>query len=79
VAETRTGQSAVARFLLRLQLTFQKTLHAAEQEHPDVKAARAASREMQKSLHPQRLVFVDETWASTNMTPRYGRCERGKN
>jgi hypothetical protein len=27
---------------------------------------------------PQRLVFIDETWASTNMTPRYGRCERGK-
>src|SRR6202035_1801838 len=25
-----------------------------------------------------RLVFIDETWASTNMTPRYGRCERGK-
>src|SRR5271165_679051 len=26
----------------------------------------------------RRLVFVDETWASTNMTPRYGRCEKGK-
>jgi transposase len=23
-------------------------------------------------------VFIDETWASTNMTPRYGRCEKGK-
>jgi len=23
-------------------------------------------------------VFIDETWASTNMTPRYGRCEVGK-
>jgi transposase len=55
-----------------------KTLHAAEQERPDVKDARAAWREMQKSLDPQRLVFIDETWASTNMTPRYGRCERGK-
>jgi transposase len=33
---------------------------------------------MQKSLDPKRLVFIDETWASTNMTPRYGRCERGK-
>jgi transposase len=72
------GRSAVARFLLHLQLTFKKTLHAAEQERPDVKAARAAWREMQKSLDPQRLVFIDETWASTNMTPRYGRCERGK-
>jgi transposase len=33
---------------------------------------------MQKGLDPQRLVFIDETWASTNMTPRYGRCERGQ-
>ena len=33
---------------------------------------------MQKSLDPKKLVFIDETWASTNMTPRYGRCERGK-
>ena len=23
-------------------------------------------------------MFIDETWASTSMTPRYGRCERGK-
>jgi transposase len=33
---------------------------------------------MQQSLDPKRLVFIDETWASTNMIPRYGRCERGK-
>ena len=33
---------------------------------------------MQKGLDPKRLVFIDETWTSTNMTPRYGRCERGK-
>ena len=23
-------------------------------------------------------MFIDETWASTNMTPRYGRCEKGE-
>jgi hypothetical protein len=23
-------------------------------------------------------VFIDETWASANMTPRYGRCEKGE-
>ena len=40
--------------------------------------ARAAWREMQESLDPQRLVFIDETWASTSMAPRYGCCERGK-
>jgi transposase len=43
-----------------------------------VAAARAAWREMQPTLDPIQLVFIDETWASTNMTPRYGRCEIGK-
>jgi transposase len=27
---------------------------------------------------PEKLVFIDETWASTNMTRRYGRSLRGK-
>lgn len=39
---------------------------------------RLAWREMQKGHDPKRLVFIDETWVSTNMTPRHGRCERGK-
>ena len=41
--------------------------------------ARAAWRELQKTLDPAKLVFIDETWASTAMTRRYGRapsCER---
>lgn len=45
---------------------------------PDVVAARCAWREGQSALDPNKLVFIDETWASTNMTPRYGRCEVGK-
>jgi transposase len=32
----------------------------------------------QPALDPARLVFIDETWASTNMTRRYGRCRRGE-
>jgi len=28
-------------------------------------------------LDPDRLVFIDETWASTNMTRRYGRSPSG--
>jgi transposase len=26
----------------------------------------------------RRLVFIDETWAKTNMTPTHGRCRRGQ-
>ena len=32
----------------------------------------------QPALDPERLVFIDETWASTNMARRYGRCPRGE-
>ena len=31
----------------------------------------------QPALDPDRLVFIDETWATTNMTRRYGRAARG--
>ena len=29
-------------------------------------------------MNPARLVFIDETWATTNMTRRCGRCPRGQ-
>jgi hypothetical protein len=34
--------------------------------------------EDQLDLDPDRLVFIDETWASTNMARRHGRCRRGE-
>ena len=32
----------------------------------------------QSRLDPRRLVFIDETWAKTNMTRTHGRCARGR-
>ena len=32
---------------------------------------------MRPSLDPDRLVFLDETWATTDMARRYGRAPRG--
>jgi transposase len=32
----------------------------------------------QPRLNPERLVFIDETWATTNMARRYGRAARGQ-
>lgn len=58
--------------------TQKKTAHAAEQDRPDVLKQRWAWFEGQIDLDPDRLVFVDESWASTNMTRRYGRCPRGE-
>ena len=40
--------------------------------------ARAAWRERQPGLDPQRLVFPDETWATTSMARLYGRGPRGR-
>lgn len=39
---------------------------------------RAAWRVKQLGLDPQRLVFIDETWATTNMTRLRGRSLRGQ-
>ncbi len=39
---------------------------------------RRAWFEEQIDLDPGRLVFVDESWASTNMTRRHGRAPRGE-
>jgi transposase len=54
-----------------------KSLRAAEQDRPDVVAARAAWRESQPTLDPARLIFIDETWTKTNMTRHYGWAEVG--
>ena len=38
---------------------------------------RARWKTHQGKLDPKRLVFIDETWAKTNMTRSHGRCARG--
>ena len=55
-----------------------KTAHAAEQERPDVAARRLAWLESQPDLDPRRLVFIDETGASTKMARLRGRSKRGQ-
>jgi transposase len=35
-------------------------------------------RKYQNRLDPRRLVFIDETWAKTNMTRTHGRARRGQ-
>ena len=40
--------------------------------------ARRRWRRRQGALDPRRLVFVDETWAKTNMARSRGRCRRGE-
>jgi len=39
---------------------------------------RARWKTHQGKLDPKRLVFIDETWAKTNMTRTHGRCAKGR-
>ena len=55
-----------------------KSAHASEQSRPDILKHREHWFDGQLDLNPERLVFIDETWASTNMARRYGRCPRGE-
>jgi hypothetical protein len=57
--------------------TKKKTLYAAEQHRADVVQAREDWRAFQEFIDEATLVFIDETWAKTNMTPLYGWAERG--
>ncbi len=70
---------AVWRALQKLRLPRKKkTLHAQERDRPDVQARRDPFQQQLTGLDPQRLVFVDETGATTDMTRRYGRAPRGE-
>jgi transposase len=54
-----------------------KTAHASEQQRPDILHRRRAWFEAQPDLDPERLIFIDETGASTKMARRYGRSAQG--
>ena len=65
-------------FLDRCDLTVKKkSAYAAEQDRPDVVEEREDWFEGQLDLDPAKLVFVDESFATTNMARRYGRAPRG--
>ncbi len=51
---------------------------AEEQQRPDVLKQRQAWFGAQLDLDPRKLVFIDETGASTNLARKSGRCRRGR-
>ena len=54
-----------------------KSRRAAEQDRPELKAERAAWREEFAAIDPARLVFVDESGATTAMDRTHGRAASG--
>jgi hypothetical protein len=55
-----------------------KKPRASEQDRADVARAAAAMGGAAGKVCAARLIFIDETWAKTNMTRMHGRCARGQ-
>src|SRR4051794_19009021 len=53
-------------------------LHAAEQDRPDVAEKRQQWKQEQPARAARQLIFIDETWATTNMTRLRGRAPVGE-
>jgi transposase len=71
--------STLCMALKKMGLTFKKkTIHAAEQDRPDVAEQRTAWRTWAQTVAASRLIFIDETWTKTNMTRLRGRAPRGE-
>jgi transposase len=51
---------------------------ASEQDRPDIARRRAWWKKYQARIDPRRLVFIDETWAKTNMARSHGWNRRGE-
>src|SRR5258708_14195927 len=73
----RSSRSALWRFFERHNITFKKSLQAAERQRADGVRARRRWIRAQGLLDPAHLVFIDETAVSTNMVRLYGRGPRG--
>jgi len=65
------------RFLKREGISFKKNRVRRRAEPPDVARRRAWWKRHQAKIDPARLVFIDETWAKTNMARIHGWCRRG--
>src|SRR5882757_7658916 len=69
---TRSGGSSSAK-----AAASKKTVFATEQDRPDIARRRAWWKRHQLKIDPARLVFIDETWAKTNMARTHGWWRRG--
>jgi hypothetical protein len=69
---------SIWRFFDRHGISFKKSVRAAEQDRPDVAAARTAWTDNQPKIDPDRLVFIDETGTSIKMAQLCGWAPRGE-
>src|SRR6266446_8895020 len=68
---------SVWEFVHAEKLSFKKSVAPGERDRPDVARRRAQWIGYQNRVEPDRLVFIDETWARTDMAPLRGWALRG--
>ncbi|MBV1830070.1 IS630 family transposase [Komagataeibacter sp. AV436] len=68
----------LSRFFQSEGISFKKSVLPCEQDRPDVARKRRFWKRDQADIDPTRLVFIDETWAKTNMARTHGRCCKGE-
>ena len=59
-------------------LSFKKSVLPAEQLRSKIARRREQWKKYQGRIDPKRLVFIDETWAKTNMAPLRGWATKGQ-
>ena len=74
----KADTSMLSRFFRREGITFKKRHWSRARDRPDVSRRREQWRKYQGRIDPTRLVFLDETWAKTNMTRTHGWAPRGQ-
>ena len=72
------GATALWHRLEKLGLTFTKTLHAGEQNRPDLQEARERWRAQQAWRAGHHFVLLNETGLNFKVTRVYGRARRGE-
>jgi hypothetical protein len=72
----RIGRSSVDRFVKARGLTLKKSRSTLPNRTGRMSRPRAAWRDRQPGMNSAQFVFIDETWATTNMTRQRGRCPR---
>ena len=74
----RFSSSVIWHFFDRHRITFKKKPRMPGAARADVLKQRQEWFGAQLDLDPRRLVFIDETGASTNLARKGGRCRRGR-
>jgi hypothetical protein len=75
---TEVSYYGVWYFLDHVGPSFKKSFQASERDRADVARRRRQWRQRQHKVAAGRLIFIDETWAKTNMTRLNGRCAKSQ-